>query len=198
VSRLCDRVTRRSSPGLDTDLSGLGLSFIHPGNVRFSCNTLPISSILAFSTRQIHLSSVTGSARNPLGSGKPFGVRQTTPPAAASDLATTLRKKWRFRYRRHLAVPPVRFKQFQASARIHYKVSTSRVRSRQKKRLPVRPPRHSRSRSWAKTNVSRTAPTAGDCRRASSDRIFQETANQAMPGTLSWPEARLKFRRLLV
>jgi hypothetical protein len=82
VSRLCDRVTRRASPGLDSDLTGLGLSFIHPGNVRFSCNTLPISSILAFSTRQIHLSSVTGSARNPLGSGKPFGVRQTTPPAA--------------------------------------------------------------------------------------------------------------------
>jgi hypothetical protein len=40
VSRLCDRVTRRASPGLDTDLSGLGLSFIYPGNVRFSCNTL--------------------------------------------------------------------------------------------------------------------------------------------------------------
>src|ERR1700693_2603677 len=34
VSRLCDRVTRRASPGLDTDLSGLGLGFIYPGNVR--------------------------------------------------------------------------------------------------------------------------------------------------------------------
>ena len=34
MSRLCDRVTRRASPGLDTDLSGLGLGFIHPGNVR--------------------------------------------------------------------------------------------------------------------------------------------------------------------
>jgi hypothetical protein len=40
VSRLCDRVTRRASPGLDTDLSGLGLGFIYPGNVRFSGNTL--------------------------------------------------------------------------------------------------------------------------------------------------------------
>jgi hypothetical protein len=46
VSRLCDRVTRRASPGPDTDLSGLGLGFIYPGNVRFSCSTLPISSIL--------------------------------------------------------------------------------------------------------------------------------------------------------
>ena len=34
MSRLCDRVTRRASPGLDTDLSGLGLGFIYPGNVR--------------------------------------------------------------------------------------------------------------------------------------------------------------------
>ena len=40
MSRLCDRVTRRASPGLDTDLSGLGLGFIYPGNVRFSSNTL--------------------------------------------------------------------------------------------------------------------------------------------------------------
>jgi hypothetical protein len=53
VSRLYDRVTRRASPGLDTDLSGLGLGFIYPGNVRFSRNTLPMSSILAFSTRHI-------------------------------------------------------------------------------------------------------------------------------------------------
>jgi hypothetical protein len=34
VSRLCDRVTRRASPGLDTDLSGLGSGFIYPGNVK--------------------------------------------------------------------------------------------------------------------------------------------------------------------
>ena len=34
MSRLCDRVTRRASPGLDTDLSGLGLDFSYPGNVR--------------------------------------------------------------------------------------------------------------------------------------------------------------------
>ena len=34
MSRLCDRVTRRASPGLDTDLSGLGLGFIYPGNAR--------------------------------------------------------------------------------------------------------------------------------------------------------------------
>ncbi len=35
MSRLCDRVTRRAPPGLDADLSGLGLSFSYPGNVRF-------------------------------------------------------------------------------------------------------------------------------------------------------------------
>jgi hypothetical protein len=99
VSRLCGRVMRRASPGLDTDLSGLSLSFIYPGNVRFSCNTLntiPISSTLAFSTRQIHLSSFTGSARNPFGSGKPIGVRQTTAPVATRDLPITLRRKSRF------------------------------------------------------------------------------------------------------
>ena len=33
MSRLCDRVTRRASPGLDTDLSGLGLGFIYPGGI---------------------------------------------------------------------------------------------------------------------------------------------------------------------
>lgn len=34
MSRFCDRLTRRAPPGLDTDLSGLGLGFIYPGNVR--------------------------------------------------------------------------------------------------------------------------------------------------------------------
>jgi hypothetical protein len=34
VSRLCDRVSRRAPPGLDTDLSGLGSGFIYPGNVK--------------------------------------------------------------------------------------------------------------------------------------------------------------------
>jgi hypothetical protein len=33
VSRLCDRVMRQASPGLDTHLSGLGLGFIYLGNV---------------------------------------------------------------------------------------------------------------------------------------------------------------------
>jgi DinB family len=46
--------------------------------------------------RQLHLSSVTGSARNPFGSGKPFGARQTTAPAATRDLPITLRTKSRF------------------------------------------------------------------------------------------------------
>jgi hypothetical protein len=31
VSRLSDRVARRASPGLDTYLCGLGLSFLYPG-----------------------------------------------------------------------------------------------------------------------------------------------------------------------
>ena len=44
VSRLCDRVARRASPGLDTDLSGLGLSFLYSGNVRCSCNTISTNS----------------------------------------------------------------------------------------------------------------------------------------------------------
>jgi hypothetical protein len=91
VSRLCDRVTRRAPPGLDSDLSGLRLSFVYPGIVSFSGNTLPISSILAFSTRQIHLSSVTRNARNSVGSRKLFGVRQTIAPVATHDLRTKSR-----------------------------------------------------------------------------------------------------------
>ena len=39
MSRLCDRETRRASPGLDTDLTGLGLGFSYPGNVRLCWNT---------------------------------------------------------------------------------------------------------------------------------------------------------------
>src|ERR1039457_91896 len=45
---------------------------------------------------QIHLSSATGSARNPFASGKLFGVRQTIAPPATRDLPTTLRTKSRF------------------------------------------------------------------------------------------------------
>ena len=40
MSRLYDRVRRRASPGLDTDLSALGLDFIYPGNVRKIKKTL--------------------------------------------------------------------------------------------------------------------------------------------------------------
>src|SRR6266481_5753645 len=44
VSRPFDRVPRRASPGLDTDLSSLGLSFLYPGDVRFFCNTIMANS----------------------------------------------------------------------------------------------------------------------------------------------------------
>ena len=44
VSRLFVRLTRRASPGLDTDLSGLGLSFLYPGDGRFSWSTIRANS----------------------------------------------------------------------------------------------------------------------------------------------------------
>jgi len=142
VSRLSDRVTRRASPDLDTDLSGLGLSFIYPGNVRFSCDTLPISSILAFSTTQIHLSSVTGSARNPFGRGKPLGARQTTAPAATRDLPTTLRTKSRF------TVSPT------SGSSVHFASNSSRrppvstTKSTSRVRLPRRYSTGTADREW--------------------------------------------------
>jgi hypothetical protein len=52
VSRLCDRVTRRASPGLDTHLSGLGLGShparkrIHRPGRRFPCNSGVMRSII--------------------------------------------------------------------------------------------------------------------------------------------------------
>ena len=45
---------------------------------------------------QTHPSSATGSARNPFGSGKPFGARATTAALTTRDLPTTLRTKSRF------------------------------------------------------------------------------------------------------
>ena len=126
---------------------------------------------------------VGGSARNPLGSGKPFGVRQTTAPPATRDLPTTLRTKSRFTGS-PTSGSSVHFTS-KSSRRppVSTTKSTSRVRSRQKKRLPVRPSRRSQCRSWAKTNVSQTAPTAGDCRRASSDRRFNRA--QSRPVSLT-------------
>lgn len=45
---------------------------------------------------QTHPSSATVSARNPFGSGKPFGARATTAAPTTRDLPTTLRTKSRF------------------------------------------------------------------------------------------------------
>ena len=96
-------------------------------------------------------------ARNPFENGKPFGVRATAAPASTLDLPTTLRTKSRF------TVSPT------SGSSVHFASnsskrppvsttkSTSRVRSRQKKRLPVRPARRSRSRSW----VQQRAKQAG-------------------------------------
>jgi hypothetical protein len=77
VSRLCDRVTRRAAPGLDSDLTGLGSGFIYPGNVRFSCNTLSDLFDPGILDAANSFDFNHGNARNPLGSGKLFGVRQT-------------------------------------------------------------------------------------------------------------------------
>ena len=70
MSRLCDRVPRRASPGLDTDLNGLALGFSYPGKVRFSGNTLTA----------IHLSQSQLT---------PESIRQKTVWSAADDAPTT-------------------------------------------------------------------------------------------------------------
>ena len=46
--------------------------------------------------RRFHPSSVTGTARNPLGKGKLFGVRATTEPPMTRELPSTFRTKSRF------------------------------------------------------------------------------------------------------
>jgi hypothetical protein len=90
---------------------------------------------------QLHLSSVTGSARNPFGSGKPFAARQTTAAVATRALPTTLRTKSRF------TVSPTSGSavHFASKSSKHPPVSTtkstSRVRSRQNMTLPVHPAR---------------------------------------------------------
>ncbi len=77
----------------------------------------------AFSAGQIYRSSVTGSTRNPFGSGNLFGVPADDSTTSHSRFAYHIAYKieihriagiWQFR--------PLRFKQFQSSARIHDEV----------------------------------------------------------------------------
>jgi len=97
--------------------------------------------------RVIYSSSGTGKARTPSGRGKLFDVRQTIAPLAIRDLPTTLRTKSRFTA--SLAVGTS--VHFASNNSRHPPMSTtkstSRVRSRQKNRLPMRPARRSRSRA---------------------------------------------------
>ena len=83
MSRLCDRVTRRASPGLDTDLSGLGLSFLYSGNVTLFGKTSP-SRRLRRDKSILRL--VTASEMSP-GSGNSCVVQQA-PHAAALEWST--------------------------------------------------------------------------------------------------------------
>src|SRR5205807_8619313 len=108
------------------------------------------------------LNSDIARARNPLTMGKLFGVRETTAPPMTLALPSVFRMKSRFTT------------SLSAGNSVHFASkssnrpptsttkSTSRVRSRQKNKLPARPARRSRLRNWAKTNVSQIAPTAGD------------------------------------
>src|SRR5216684_2481096 len=94
-----------------------------------------------------HSNSDAGSARNPLLSGKLLGVREMTAPPVTRDLPTTVRAKLRFT----VSPSPGSSVHF-ASKRSNRPPtsttkSTSRVRSRQKNRLPTRPARRSRLRS---------------------------------------------------
>src|SRR3984893_15614292 len=94
-----------------------------------------------------HPNSDTGTARNPLLSGKLLGVREMTAPPVTRDLPTTSRAKLRF------TVSPspgssVHFASKRSNCPpISTTKSTSRVLSRQKNRLPTRPARRSRLRS---------------------------------------------------
>src|SRR5260221_14444552 len=129
--------------------------------------------------------SVTGTALNPLENGKLFGVRHTTAPPVMRDLPTALRTNSR------LTVSPVPGNSVHFDSNSSRRPpasetkSTSRVRSRQKNRLPVRPARRSRSRSWAKTKVSQTAPTEGDCIRVSCERILSNAHSRPVSARYS-------------
>src|SRR5437016_7318074 len=94
------------------------------------------------------LNSDIAGARNPLTMGKLFGVRETTAPRMTLALPSVLRMKSRFTT------------SLSAGNSVHFASkssnrpptsttkSTSRVRSRQKNKLPARPARRSRLRNW--------------------------------------------------
>jgi hypothetical protein len=68
VSRLFDRVPRRASPGLDTDLSDLGLDFIYSGYVRFTATPSVSLRCVGFFTQHnlfqfVHMAPKIHSAR---------------------------------------------------------------------------------------------------------------------------------------
>ena len=99
------------------------------------------------SRNELHPSSDTGSVRNPLAIGKLFGVRETTTPLATFLSPMIFRTKSRFAVSLsdgssvHFASKSSSLPPTPATK------STSRVQSRQKNRLPVRPPRRSPPRS---------------------------------------------------
>ena len=105
--------------------------------------------------------SVTGKARNPFEKGKLLGVLAITAPSFTCDFPTTSRTKFRF------TVSPT------SGSSVHFASnsssrpptsttkSTSRVRSRQKKRLPARP-FDARGHAIERTRMSpRLAPDGG-------------------------------------
>src|SRR5450432_2391504 len=107
--------------------------------VVFGCGSLFVNQI----------SSVTGRARNPLEKGKLFGVRATTAPPVTKDLPTILSTKARFT-ESPMSGSSVHFASNNSRRPpVSTTKSTSRVRSRQKKRLPACPAVRSRARSWA-------------------------------------------------
>ena len=77
MSRLCDRVPRRVSPGLDTDLSGLGLGFIYPGNVR----RRGLFPGHAFQAARVTLLSLTGQQGRDVDSSLAVSIRRKTSEA---------------------------------------------------------------------------------------------------------------------
>jgi hypothetical protein len=108
VSRLCDRVTRRPSPGLDKDLSGLGLSLIYSGNVEFSCNTLPIPSFFdpGQSRRGKSIRVQSRAAREIHSEAESRLVRGRRPHQRLPVICPPRCARSRdLRYRRHPAVP---------------------------------------------------------------------------------------------
>jgi hypothetical protein len=117
----------------------LGLLFSYPGDVRFFSNPSHLFFLRsrAFSTRQIYPSAVHGQHAK--------SIRKRKSVCCPADDSTTSHSRFDYDIAYKIEIHRIagiwQFRPFRGFARAG------------KNRLPVRPPRRSQSRSWAKTNV---------------------------------------------